>query len=50
MWLRSMSRDAFYFAAGTQVGFFSGGKEGEEHAMILAVRSNDPTLTSPRKN
>ena len=42
--------DAFYFAAGTQVGFFSGGKEGEEHAMILAVRSNDPTLTSPRKN
>ena len=35
--------DAFYFAAGTQVGFFSGGKEGEEHALILAVRSNDPT-------
>ncbi|MBC9889385.1 MAG: cupin domain-containing protein [Opitutae bacterium] len=46
----SQAGDAFYFAAGTQVGFFSGGKEGEEHAMILAVRSNDPTLTSPRKN
>ncbi len=41
--------DAFYFAAGTQVGFFSGGKEGEEHAVILAVRSNDPTLTGPEE-
>lgn len=44
-----LAGDAFYFAAGTQVGFFSGGKEGEEHAVILAVRSNDPTLTGPEE-
>ncbi len=37
--------DAFYFAAGTEVGFYSTGREGEEHALILAVRSDDPTLT-----
>ena len=44
-----LAGDAFYFAAGTQVGFYSGGKEGEEHAVILAVRSNDPTLTGPEE-
>lgn len=38
-----LAGDSFYFAAGTQVGFYSGGKEGEENALILAVRSNDPT-------
>lgn len=36
--------DVFYFAAGTQVGFYSGCKENEEPALILAVRSNDPTF------
>jgi mannose-6-phosphate isomerase-like protein (cupin superfamily) len=41
----SQAGDAFYFAPGTEVGFFSGGKEGEEHALILAVRSNDPTFS-----
>lgn len=41
--------DAFYFAAGTQVGFYSGGKEGEENGQILAVRSNDPTKESDEK-
>ncbi len=35
--------DAFYFAAGTQVGFYSLNKEGEEHSIILALRSVDPT-------
>lgn len=34
--------DAFYFAAGTEVGFYSGTKEGEPHSLILAVRSRDP--------
>lgn len=34
--------DAFYFAAGTEVGFYSGSKEGEPHSLILAVRSADP--------
>ncbi len=34
--------DAFYFAAGTEVGFYSGSKEGEPHSLILAVRSRDP--------
>jgi mannose-6-phosphate isomerase-like protein (cupin superfamily) len=35
--------DAFYFARGTLVGFYSGGKEGEDHAQILAVRWPTPT-------
>tara|TARA_R110000868_G_scaffold127458_2_gene335104 strand:+ start:6826 stop:7770 length:945 start_codon:yes stop_codon:yes gene_type:complete len=35
--------DAFYWAAGTEVGFYSLNKEGEEHSIILAVRSDDPT-------
>ena len=36
--------DAFYWAAGTEVGFYSLNKEGEEHSIILAIRSDDPTL------
>jgi mannose-6-phosphate isomerase-like protein (cupin superfamily) len=32
--------DAFYFSPNTLIGFYSGTKEGEEHARILAVRSN----------
>ena len=35
--------DAFYWAAGTEVGFYSLNKEGEEHSIILAIRSDDPT-------
>jgi mannose-6-phosphate isomerase-like protein (cupin superfamily) len=31
--------DAFYFAPGTLIGFYSATKEGEEHARILAIRS-----------
>jgi mannose-6-phosphate isomerase-like protein (cupin superfamily) len=38
--------DAFYFAAGTEVGFYSGSKEGEPHSLILAVRSRDPIAES----
>ena len=30
--------DAFYFARSTLIGFYSGAKEGEDHAQILAVR------------
>ena len=35
--------DAFYWAAGTEVGFYSLNKEGEDHSIILAIRSDDPT-------
>lgn len=35
--------DSFYWAAGTEVGFYSLNKEGEEHSIILAIRSADPT-------
>ena len=35
--------DAFYWAAGTEVGFYSLNGEGEEHSIILAIRSDDPT-------
>lgn len=35
--------DAFYWAAGTEVGFYSLNQEGEEHSIILAIRSDDPT-------
>ena len=34
--------DAFYFPPGTLVGFYSGAKEGEPHARIIAVRSPFP--------
>jgi mannose-6-phosphate isomerase-like protein (cupin superfamily) len=34
--------DAFYFAPGTLVGFYSGAKEGAEHDLILAVRWSLP--------
>ncbi len=39
----SQEGDSFYWAAGTEVGFYSLNKEGEEHSIILAVRSDDPT-------
>ena len=34
----SQQGDAFYFASGTLIGFYSGMEEGEPHAQILAVR------------
>jgi 6-phosphogluconolactonase len=34
--------DAFYFAPGTLIGFYSSAQEGQEHAQILAVRSACP--------
>jgi mannose-6-phosphate isomerase-like protein (cupin superfamily) len=34
----SKEGDAYYFVHGTLIGFYSGGKEGEDHAQILAVR------------
>ncbi len=39
----SQEGDAFYWAAGTEVGFYSLNKEGEEHTIILAIRTTDPT-------
>jgi mannose-6-phosphate isomerase-like protein (cupin superfamily) len=33
----------FYFAPGTRVGYYSGAKEGQEHDLILAVRSRLPS-------
>jgi mannose-6-phosphate isomerase-like protein (cupin superfamily) len=41
----SQQGDAFYFPRNTLIGFYSGGKEGEDHAQILAVRW--PTPSSP---
>jgi mannose-6-phosphate isomerase-like protein (cupin superfamily) len=36
--------DAFFFSRNTLIGFYSGGKEGEAHAQIIAVRSKYPIL------
>ncbi len=38
--------DAFYFASGTLIGFYSGMEEAEQHAQILAVRWPVPSLKS----
>ncbi len=38
--------DAFYFTRNTLIGFYSAGKEGEDHAQILAVRWPVPSLKS----
>jgi mannose-6-phosphate isomerase-like protein (cupin superfamily) len=40
--------DAFYFASGTLIGFYSGMDEGEQHAQILAVRWPVPTVKSKK--
>jgi quercetin dioxygenase-like cupin family protein len=32
----------FFYGPGTRVGFYSGAKEGQEHDLILAVRSRLP--------
>ncbi len=34
--------DAFFFSRNTLIGFYSGNKEGEAHAQILAIRSKYP--------
>jgi mannose-6-phosphate isomerase-like protein (cupin superfamily) len=34
--------DLFFFGPGTRVGYYSGAKEGQEHDLILAVRSRIP--------
>jgi quercetin dioxygenase-like cupin family protein len=31
--------EAFFFKPGTQVGYYSGAREGQEHDLILAARS-----------
>ncbi|SDF18967.1 Cupin domain-containing protein [Pricia antarctica] len=41
--------DAFYWAAGTELGFYSLNKEGEEHSIILAIRSDDPSKPQSKK-
>jgi mannose-6-phosphate isomerase-like protein (cupin superfamily) len=38
----SKQGDAYFFSPGTLIGFYSGNKEGEEHARILAVRFTYP--------
>ena len=42
----SKEGDAFYFTRNTLIGFYSGGKEGEDHAQILAVRWPVPSSKS----
>ena len=43
-----MEGDAFFFAPNTRVGFYSGARAGEEHDLILAVRSIYPTTESSK--
>jgi uncharacterized cupin superfamily protein len=38
----SKEGDAYFFSPKTFIGFYSGNKEGEEHARILAVRFKYP--------
>lgn len=38
----SRQGDAYFFRLNATVGFYSGSKEGEEHDMVLAVRSKYP--------
>ncbi len=38
--------DAFYFTRNTLIGFYSGNKENEDHAQILAVRWPSPSSKS----
>jgi len=35
---------AFFFKPGTQVGYYSNAKEGQEHDLILAARSRVPGM------
>ena len=41
--------DVFFYAPGTQVGYFSGAKEGQPHDLILAVRSRLPNAPMGRR-
>jgi len=41
--------DALFFSPNTLIGFYSGTKEGEEHAQIIAVRSRYPSSESMSK-
>jgi len=45
----SKEGDAYFFSPNTFIGFYSGNKEGEEHARILAVRSKYLKETSDGK-
>ena len=40
----SKEGDAYYFTHSTLIGFYSGAEEGEDHALILAVRWPVPAL------
>jgi len=40
----SKAGDAYFFSPNTLIGFYSGNKEGEEHARILAIRFKYPSL------
>jgi hypothetical protein len=42
----SKQGDVYYFTRNTLIGFYSGGKEGEDHALILAVRWPVPASRS----
>ncbi|UCE54050.1 MAG: cupin domain-containing protein [Desulfobacterales bacterium] len=44
----SQQGDAFYFASGTLIGFYSGMENGEQHAQILAVRWPVPSVKSEK--
>ena len=44
----SQQGDVFYFSSGTLIGFYSGMKEGEPHAQILAVRWPVPLVESDK--
>lgn len=40
--IQSLKGDVYFFSPKTLIGFYSGNKEGEEHARILAVRFTYP--------
>jgi mannose-6-phosphate isomerase-like protein (cupin superfamily) len=44
----AMAGSAFYFKPGTLVGYYSHAREGQEHDLILAVRSYLPDARAPR--
>lgn len=48
--LRHLSKegDAYFFSPKTLIGFYSGNKEGEEHARILAVRFKYPSQSQDK--
>jgi len=38
---------AFFFKPGTEVGYYSHAREGQEHGLMLAVRSRVPGMSMP---